>query len=182
MKGHFLFIIILVLLSRQGWCQDQNGQDNERQQQYLCPPNFIRLGHSCYHFSVEMTTWHNAHFACRDLASQLAALESQREDENVRTYLGKPEFASLNRWVGGIYNWSTRQWTWGSSAEVMPYNGFATSEFPSSSRWHCVYLSPDISYRWNHALCTSFMHYICETHQIRVLDPNEIIIEDPGNF
>lgn len=84
--------------------------------------------------------------------------------------------APLNRWVGGIYNWSRRQWTWGSSASDMSYSGFLTPQFPRSSRWHCLFLSPVINYRWNHDLCTQFMHYLCEAPLIRIPDPNEIVV------
>ncbi|KAK8753364.1 hypothetical protein OTU49_004072 [Cherax quadricarinatus] len=176
MKEHILSFLVFLFLSKKGWCQDQTTQEDAWRQRYICPPNFIRLGHSCYYFSSEIATWHNAHFECRDLQSQLASLESQWEDQTVLNYLNKPEFATLNRWVGGIYNWSTRQWTWGSSAEVMPYNGFMTQDFPTASRWHCVYLDSSSNYHWKHTLCTTMMHYICEARQTRVHDPNEIVI------
>lgn len=32
---------------------------------YVCPPEFIRLGMSCYYFSKEAASWQNAHFACQ---------------------------------------------------------------------------------------------------------------------
>ncbi|XP_042883297.1 perlucin-like protein [Penaeus japonicus] len=172
MNGSPAFLLILVLFAVSGKCQSQEVYHP----QYRCPPNFIRLGNSCYYFSTDMKSWHDAHFACRGLQSQLAALETRWEDRTLRNYMNKPQFASLNRWVGGIYNWSRRQWTWGSSASVMTYSGFLTPQFPRSSRWHCLFLSPVLNYRWNHDLCTQTMHYLCEAPLIRIPDPNEIVV------
>ncbi|XP_050687716.1 lithostathine-like [Eriocheir sinensis] len=166
MKATTLTLLSLIIL-RLGADQGQ-AQENAQQYRYMCPPDFIHLGHSCYFFSREMATWHSAHFSCRDRGSQLASLETRWEDNNVRSYLNRPEFAPLNRWVGGIYNWSRRQWKWASSGAEMAYNGFLTQSFPRSSRWRCVYLSPDIGYRWNHKLCTTAMHYLCETAETRL--------------
>ncbi|XP_063591130.1 perlucin-like protein [Penaeus indicus] len=173
MNGSSGYLLILVLfVASGGICHGQDAY----QPQYSCPPNFIRLGNSCYYFSTDMNSWHSAHFACRALNSQLAALETRWEDQTLRNYMNKPHFAPLNRWVGGIYNWSRRRWTWGSSASDMSYSGFLTPQFPRSSRWHCLFLSPVIHYRWNHDLCTQFMHYLCEAPLIRIPDPNDIIV------
>ncbi|CAL4147804.1 unnamed protein product, partial [Meganyctiphanes norvegica] len=141
---------------------------------YMCPPNFLRLGNGCYYFGSEMATWHDAHFACRDRDSQLITLETQWEDLTIRHYLNKPEFARLNRWLGGIYNWSTRRWMWGPSGEAMPYLGFLTSIPPESSRWHCVFMAPTLNYRWNHELCTTQMHFICEAPQSKIPNSEDI--------
>ncbi|XP_064109023.1 perlucin-like protein [Macrobrachium nipponense] len=165
-----LFIILLI---PQGYANNQT--QDEIQVQYICPPNFLRLGQSCYYFSRSMANWHNAHFACRDRGGQLATLESQWEDNTIKSYLNRTEFARLNRWIGGIYNWPKQQWTWGSTAEEMPYQGFHNSEMSESYRWHCVFMSPVFSYQWNHTLCTDAMHYICEMPQSRILDLTGIV-------
>ncbi|MPC52095.1 C-type lectin domain family 2 member D5 [Portunus trituberculatus] len=70
------------------------GQIEVQHKRYACPPDFIHLGHRCYYFSSEMATWHSAHFMCKDLGSQLAELETRWEDNNIRSYLNRPEFAS----------------------------------------------------------------------------------------
>lgn len=82
----------------QGRCQDEGNDISDNtmpQQRYLCPPEFLRLGNSCYYLSIEMATWHAAHFACRDRGSQLAALETQWEDTTIRNYIRKPEFGMI---------------------------------------------------------------------------------------
>ncbi|XP_045138240.1 C-type lectin domain family 2 member D5-like isoform X4 [Portunus trituberculatus] len=68
------------------------GQIEVQHKRYACPPDFIHLGHRCYYFSSEMATWHSAHFMCKDLGSQLAELETRWEDNNIRSYLNRPEF------------------------------------------------------------------------------------------
>jgi hypothetical protein len=67
-----------------------NGYANGRPS-YLCPAGFVRLGNACYMLSQHIATWQDAHFACRDLGSQLAGLETAWEDKTMRKYLNKPE-------------------------------------------------------------------------------------------
>ncbi|XP_063862308.1 C-type Lectin CRL-like [Scylla paramamosain] len=170
MKASTIPVLLLILLATRGKVY---GQARVQYRRYACPPDFIHLGHRCYYFSSEMATWHSAHFLCKDLGSQMAALETRWEDNNIRSYLNRSEFAPLNRWVGGIYNWSRRKWKWAPSATVMSYNGFLTQQFPRSSRWQCVYLSPRLDYRWNHQFCTTSMHYLCETSEVRISHVND---------
>merc|ERR1712071_408746 len=44
---------------------------------YYCPPDFLRLGNGCYLFSSHITSWQNAHFACRDVQAQLVVFENR---------------------------------------------------------------------------------------------------------
>merc|ERR1712063_169316 len=62
----------------------------------LLPAGF-RLGNGCYLFSSHITSWQNAHFACRDAQAQLAVFETRWEDSTIGTYLSRPEFAPLER-------------------------------------------------------------------------------------
>lgn len=41
------------------------GHRNTTKMSYVCPPQFIRLGHSCYFFSDNNATWQSALFACK---------------------------------------------------------------------------------------------------------------------
>merc|ERR1711928_130081 len=91
---------------------------------YYCPPDFVRLGNGCYLFSSHITSWQNAHFACRDAQAQLAVFETRWEDSTIGTYLSRPEFAPLERWIGGLYDWNGQQWLWGATGEPMKYLGF----------------------------------------------------------
>ena len=62
---------------------------------YYCPPDFVRLGNGCYHFSSHIASWQNAHFSCRDLGAQLGSLDSRWEDSTIRSYLSRPEFGKF---------------------------------------------------------------------------------------
>ncbi|VVC88524.1 unnamed protein product [Leptidea sinapis] len=42
-----------------------DGHKNYTRMSYVCPPDFIRLGHSCYFFSDNKATWQTALFACK---------------------------------------------------------------------------------------------------------------------
>ena len=62
---------------------------------YICPPNFVRNGNSCYYFSTHIATWQEAHFECKDKGSELARLEKGWEDRNMRSYLNRPELGKI---------------------------------------------------------------------------------------
>jgi len=137
---------------------------------YYCPPDFVRLGNGCYLFSSHITSWQNAHFACRDAQAQLAVFETRWEDSTIGTYLSRPEFAPLERWIGGLYDWNGQQWLWGATGEPMKYLGFGDLTSDRLREWHCVYLDPEQSQKWNHKLCTKELHYVCELPLVRVED------------
>ncbi|CAH2215638.1 jg21836, partial [Pararge aegeria aegeria] len=46
-------------------CKGVDGHKNHTKMSYVCPPQFIRLGHGCYYFSENKATWHDALFACK---------------------------------------------------------------------------------------------------------------------
>ncbi|KAF4518149.1 hypothetical protein B566_EDAN008851 [Ephemera danica] len=144
---------------------------------YLCPAGFVRLGNACYMLSQHIATWQEAHFACRDLGSQLAGLETAWEDQTIRHYLNKEELARLERWIGGIFNWEQKRWIWGSSGKRMSYQGFSRRSPNEERQWHCVLLDPTRLYRWTHRSCIEQRHFICEAPLQKNLphkDKNEI--------
>ena len=63
---------------------------------YVCPPDFVHNGNSCYFFSTHMATLQDAHFECKERDSELARLEKGWEDRNMRSYLNKPELGKSN--------------------------------------------------------------------------------------
>ncbi|XP_018006861.1 collectin-12 [Hyalella azteca] len=138
--------------------------------QYACPPDFLRLGNGCYYFSKEMATWTIAHFECRAKDSQLMAIETAWEDGLMRRHLSMHAMTRLNRWIGGIYDWSQEEWVWGGSGDVMHYRGFL-KEATQSRRWQCAYMAPELYYRWQRTQCTHTMHYICEAPFTRMPRP-----------
>jgi len=136
---------------------------------YYCPESFIRLGNGCYFFSAQISSWQNAHFTCRDMESQLLVLDSRWEDSTIRSYLSKPQFARLERWIGGLYDWSAQQWLWGATGKpITNFVGFGDLTPNRFREWHCIYMDPEQAHTWNHKLCTKDLHYICEAPLIKI--------------
>jgi hypothetical protein len=90
--------------------------------------------------------------------------------------------ARLERWIGGLYDWSGQRWLWGATGQPMNFLGFGELTEGRLREWHCVYMDPEQSHKWNHKLCTRYnlsavlqdidsnnkylqcrnLHYICE--------------------
>ncbi|XP_075233556.1 galactose-specific lectin nattectin-like [Lycorma delicatula] len=154
-----LMVNNLKLTASQGTRVD--GMDKRR---YECPARFVRVGNSCYYLSANMASWRDAHFACADMASQLATLERKWEDRNMRSLLKKPEAARLERWIGGIWDWEQKCWVWGETGKRLKYQGFTRkSRKNGNNEWHCIAMDPMVLYRWKSASCLESKHYICET-------------------
>jgi hypothetical protein len=136
--------------------------EEDMKKMYVCPPDFVRNGNSCYFFSTHMATWQEAHFECKDRDSELARLEKGWEDRNMRSYLNKPELAHLERWIGGIYNWETKRWVWGATGRRVGYQGFSRRSPTEDPKWHCIVMDPVMMYKWGIRSCVHRKHYICE--------------------
>ncbi|XP_071452210.1 regenerating islet-derived protein 4-like [Hetaerina americana] len=149
---------------------------------YFCPnKGFIRLGNGCYHFSSMMANWQEAHFACNDLdpTSHLASLETAWEDGTIRAHLNRPETASLERWIGGIYDWKRSQWVWGRTGQAFTYHGFSRRSM-SNPHWECTFMDPVRRYRWIHDSCLIRRHYICEAPLSRAPNHHNLYNGDNG--
>ncbi|XP_063220393.1 regenerating islet-derived protein 4-like [Bacillus rossius redtenbacheri] len=149
------------------WCLASGTADGSRRR-YNCPARFVRISNGCYLFSTTMETWQDAFFACRAAGADLAAMETGWEDSNIRSYLNRPELAHLERWIGGIYNWITRRWVWGSDGHHLLYQGFSRVSLTANHKWHCIIMDPIKFYKWSTRLCTVKKHYICETFLMTV--------------
>ncbi|RXG69190.1 Low affinity immunoglobulin epsilon Fc receptor [Armadillidium vulgare] len=167
MEKLFLLLTIFIIVSKGIYSKET---ENRKILSQLCPKGFLRLGHSCYYFSADMMTWQEAYFDCLHREGTLTSIESPWEDLLLRTYLNNPQLARLNRWIGGEYNWLSKNWIWGASGKPMRYLGFPPRDVPLGGHWQCVYLSPSLLYRWNFASCFSIMHYICKAPQRRIID------------
>ncbi len=62
--------------------------------------------------------------------------------------------ARLERWIGGLYDWSGQRWLWGATGQPMNFLGFGELTEGRLREWHCVYMDPEQSHKWNHKLCT----------------------------
>ena len=116
-------------------------------------------------FSSEATTWQEAHFRCRDHDAQLAVLATQYEDNTVRSYLERPEFPQLGRWIGGMF--VQDRWVWAAQGtEIESPTSFASEEGPhiagGDEEWNCLFMDPGSRFKWSNENCVSQLHYICE--------------------
>jgi hypothetical protein len=64
--------------------------------------------------------------------------------------------ARLERWIGGLYDWSGQKWLWGATGQPMNFLGFGELTEGRLREWHCVYMDPEQSHKWNHKLCTRY--------------------------
>ncbi|KAJ2946856.1 hypothetical protein O0L34_g16185 [Tuta absoluta] len=137
---------------------------NSTKMSYVCPPQFIRLGHSCYFFSENKATWQNALFACKDRESNLS-VPARWEDRNLRKYLNKPDIEKASRWIGGIYDYPSRAWKWGGELKSMHYQSFSKMKrlSPDQLQWHCIAMMPELLYRWAPRSCIETRQFICQT-------------------
>ncbi|CAL8105028.1 unnamed protein product [Orchesella dallaii] len=138
---------------------------------YRCTlKHFIRLGNSCYFLSAEIVSWQEAHFRCRDKGAQLAVLASHYEDSTLRSYLERPEFAQLGRWIGGMW---AGKWIWAAQGtNIDSQRSFATTAVYSledTDQWMCLYMDPLNRYHWNNENCMRQLHYICEAPLARAI-------------
>lgn len=156
------FAIFFIILWSQ--CKEVEGHKNSTKMSYVCPPQFIRLGHSCYYFSETKTTWQNALFACKDRDSNLT-VPARWEDRNLREYLSNPDIERTERWIGGIYDYQAQAWKWGGELKEMRYQSFSKMQKlrPENLMWHCISMVPDLLYRWAPRKCVDPRQYICQT-------------------
>ncbi|XP_059052427.1 uncharacterized protein LOC131847008 [Achroia grisella] len=156
------FIAVLVIFCSQHIAVE--GHRNSTKMSYVCPPQFIRLGHSCYFFSENKATWQNALFACKDRESNLS-VPARWEDRNLRAYLNKSVLDGVSRWIGGIYDHISQSWKWGGELREMHYQSFSKMKkmSPSELKWHCIAMVPDLLFRWAPKNCYEPLKFICQT-------------------
>ncbi|RVE47238.1 hypothetical protein evm_008106 [Chilo suppressalis] len=154
-------VVFVVFSSQYGVV---SGHRNSTRMSYVCPPSFVRLGHSCYYFSDKKTTWQNALFSCKDRDSNLS-VPARWEDRNLRTYLNKPGVAKASRWIGGIFDYNAKAWKWGGELRSMHYQSFSKMRklSPEELQWHCIAMMPELKYRWSPASCYEPRQFICQT-------------------
>lgn len=154
-------ILLIVFWSQ---CKGVEGQRNNTKMSYVCPPHFIRLGHSCYFFSDNNATWQDAFFACKGRDSNLS-VPARWEDRNLRNYLNKPDVKKAIRWIGGLYDYVEKAWKWGGELRKMHYQSFSKMKkmTPEELQWHCISMVPELLYRWAPRSCFERQPYICQT-------------------
>lgn len=170
-RGRLIAIAAILFIVFWSQCRGVEGQRNSTKMSYVCPPDFIRLGHSCYYFSETKDTWHKALFACTDRDSNLT-VPARWEDRNLRNYLNKPDgFRNKSsRWIGGVYDYAAHSWRWGGDLRKMHYQSFSQMArmTPEELQWHCIAMIPELQYRWAPRKCIEPHHYVCQTKMKKV--------------
>ncbi|XP_045493019.1 uncharacterized protein LOC123692325 [Colias croceus] len=163
-RGKIIAVAVIMYIVFLSQCKGVEAHKNSTKMSYVCPPDFIRLGHSCYFFSENKATWQSALFSCKDRDSNLS-VPARWEDRNLRNYLNRPAVEKASRWIGGIYDYSTRAWKWGGELRDMHYQSFSKMKkmTPDELKWHCIAMSPEIMYRWAARNCFEPRQYICQT-------------------
>lgn len=172
-RGKWLAVAGILFIVFWSQCQGVEGR-NSTKMSYVCPPQFIRLGHSCYYFSESKATWQNALFACKDRDSNLT-VPARWEDRNLRNYLNLPSIEKASRWIGGIYDYGSKSWKWGGELLKMRYQSFSKMKRmkPEELQWHCIAMMPDLFYRWAPKSCIEPRQYICQT-KIRKIPKSKV--------
>ncbi|XP_047527138.1 uncharacterized protein LOC125064235 [Vanessa atalanta] len=162
-RGKMIAIGAILFIVFWSQCKGVEGKNNTKMS-YVCPPQFIRLGHSCYFFSENKATWQTALFSCKDRDSSLS-VPARWEDRNLRNYLNKPDVEKASRWIGGIYDYGSRAWKWGGELRQMHYQSFSKMKklSPEELQWHCIAMTPELLYRWAPRNCFEPRQFICQT-------------------
>lgn len=169
----YLLLIVLYLTDIAG-NEIKDESKTIRRNSYVCPPHFVRLGHRCYFFSRDSAPWQEAYFKCRDRRSNLLVLRNANQDKHVRRILMAKNTAPLERWIGGLYDWKQTSWKWASGKPLTYEASLAVNESTDKSqlRWHCLFMDPQKSYKWNAANCMEKKHFICHT-KIKLVTSNK---------
>ncbi|CAH0729015.1 unnamed protein product, partial [Brenthis ino] len=162
-RGKLMAIGAILFIVYCSQCKGVEGK-NHTKMSYVCPPKFIRLGHSCYFFSENKATWQTALFSCKDRDSSLS-VPARWEDRNLRNYLNKHDVEKNSRWIGGIYDHTSKAWKWGGELREMHYQSFSKMKklSPDELKWHCIAMAPELLYRWTPKNCFEPQHFICQT-------------------
>ncbi|CAF4904465.1 unnamed protein product [Pieris macdunnoughi] len=76
-RGKVLALTAIVFIAFWSQCKGVEGKNSTRMS-YICPPMFIRLGHSCYFFSENKATWQNALFTCKKMSCKKLPYQPSR--------------------------------------------------------------------------------------------------------
>jgi len=125
-----------------------------------CADGWRSYDSSCYYISSNATTWSKARRKCQQLGADLARIESDAEQNYVKTMFSKASWIGLNdRVIRGT-------WVWLDDTEATQYNNWYRNE-PSAGlarAYDCVvaHSSEHNLGRWSNIECSKESGYICE--------------------
>ncbi|XP_069108539.1 perlucin-like [Argopecten irradians] len=149
-----------------------------------CPNGWTRHDESCYFFVDIPETWQDASAHCEALDSQLAAIETQREDIFIRNYLlhfhAHDSSPSVKYWLDGTDIATETEWIWAYSEEPFgDYTNWCPKQPDNyNSNEDCLRLAKFCGFGWDDGKCEAQHYFICERHDEEAprpdVDPSEI--------
>ncbi|XP_052103509.1 perlucin-like [Mytilus californianus] len=135
-----------------------------------CPNGYMRHDDSCYKlYASTKATWAEAFMYCQVFGSDLAVIETAREQNFIEGFLRR-EFKkgmSDGVWIGGTDALVEGEWQWiktGVSINQQEYRHWWPGEPNSSGALgeDCMDLLHHESYNWNDQRCDVHANFLCE--------------------
>ena len=130
-----------------------------------CNTDWLTHDQSCYYFSTEATSWHDAVAACQNKSAILVQIES--EDENYFLVEGLTilhgESWNNGYWTNGNDFDVENQWVWGYPVgqAIGPFRNWGMGEPNGYETESCLaFLGPFV--KWVDVICSFSLRYICE--------------------
>ncbi|XP_059486450.1 C-type lectin 37Db-like [Neocloeon triangulifer] len=122
------------------------------------------FGNSTYEVSASRLNWYQANYACKIKGMTLVSIESNAENEAIRTavrdFLGVDGF-----WTSGNDLYLEGQYYWDSTGHALgPFLGWTSGQPAASSASYenCICLGMLINHMWNDLKCEDPYRFICE--------------------
>ncbi|XP_060074905.1 perlucin-like [Ylistrum balloti] len=135
-----------------------------------CPNGWTRHDASCYFFVDIHETWQDASAHCEALDSQLASIQSEREDVFLRNTLHQlhvhDSTARVMYWLDGTDIATETEWTWAYSEEpITKYTHWCPHQ-PDNANANedCLRLGKFCDFGWDDGDCETKEFFICERH------------------
>ncbi|XP_051154087.1 uncharacterized protein LOC127277222 [Leptopilina boulardi] len=135
--------------------------DEQGIRRFACPVGFFRLKRFCYYLSAGKSPWNEAHYHCKDRNATLSILDRYGKDKMLRKHLMGEQFMQLDRWIGGIYNYKLKIWTWGTSGKQIDFQSFERQP-QNPLPYSCIVMDPSAKYKWKAKSCFESKFYVCE--------------------
>ncbi|VDH99766.1 Hypothetical predicted protein [Mytilus galloprovincialis] len=127
-----------------------------------CPSGWSRYEKSCYHVSRDSASWAEAMKMCEIHGSFLAGIETDAEDQYIKTLLGAQRHSTVY-WVGGS-DWDNEgEWKWEPHAIPFNFTNWHKGQPNNVGNYeHCLALHRVYHYEFADNNCHSPQHYLCE--------------------
>ncbi|XP_060067342.1 perlucin-like [Ylistrum balloti] len=135
-----------------------------------CPNGWTRYETSCYFFVDIQEAWQDASSHCEAFDAQLAAIETEREDNFIRNHLlilhAHDSTASVRYWLDGTDIATETEWTWAYSEEpIIGYTNWCPNQPDNyNSVEDCLRLARFCGFGWDDGNCEAKHFFICERH------------------